>query len=42
VATVLCGATRPEQVAENTAAPALLDRLDEEQLARLEAIGAEG
>jgi aryl-alcohol dehydrogenase-like predicted oxidoreductase len=42
VATVLCGATRPEQVAENTAAPALLDRLDEEQLARLEAIGAAG
>jgi aryl-alcohol dehydrogenase-like predicted oxidoreductase len=41
VATVLCGATRPEQVAENTAAPALLERLDEEQLARLEAIGSE-
>jgi aryl-alcohol dehydrogenase-like predicted oxidoreductase len=40
VATVLCGATRPEQVAQNTAAPALLDRLDEEQLARLEAIGS--
>jgi aryl-alcohol dehydrogenase-like predicted oxidoreductase len=40
VATVLCGATRPEQVAENTAAPALLERLDEGQLARLEAIGA--
>jgi aryl-alcohol dehydrogenase-like predicted oxidoreductase len=42
VATVLGGATRPEQVAENTAAPALLDRLDEGQLERLEAIGAEG
>jgi len=42
VATVLCGATGPEQVAENTAAPALLERLDEEHLARLEAIGAEG
>jgi aryl-alcohol dehydrogenase-like predicted oxidoreductase len=41
VATVLCGATRPEQVAANTAAPALLNRLDEAQLARLEAIGAE-
>jgi len=42
VATVLFGATRPEQVAENVAGPALLERLDEEQLARLEAIGAGG
>jgi aryl-alcohol dehydrogenase-like predicted oxidoreductase len=39
VATVLFGATRPEQIAENASAPALLERLDEEQLARLEAIG---
>lgn len=39
VATVLFGATRPEQVVENATAPALLERLDEEQLARLEAIG---
>jgi aryl-alcohol dehydrogenase-like predicted oxidoreductase len=40
VATVLCGATRPEQIADNAAAPALLERLDEQHLARLEAIGA--
>jgi aryl-alcohol dehydrogenase-like predicted oxidoreductase len=41
VATVLFGATRPEQIAENASAPALLERLDEEHLARLEAIGTE-
>lgn len=39
VATVLFGATRPEQVTENAQAPALLAQLDEEQLARLQAIG---
>jgi aryl-alcohol dehydrogenase-like predicted oxidoreductase len=42
VATVLGGATRPEQIAENAAAPALLERLDEEQLFRLESIGGVG
>jgi len=40
VATVLFGATRPEQVAENAEAVAVLDRLDEATLARLRAIGA--
>jgi len=40
VATVLFGATRPEQIAENVAAVALRDRLDEPTLARLRAIGA--
>ncbi len=39
VATVLFGATTPQQIAENAQAPALLERLDEEHLARLEAIG---
>jgi aryl-alcohol dehydrogenase-like predicted oxidoreductase len=40
VASVLFGATRPEQVAENVEAAALLARLDEGELAALRAIGA--
>ncbi|UGS37117.1 aldo/keto reductase [Capillimicrobium parvum] len=39
-ATVLCGATRPEQVADNAAAADLLARLDTHQIARLRGIGA--
>jgi L-glyceraldehyde 3-phosphate reductase len=40
VASVLFGATAPAQIAENVAALALLDRLGEDELARLHAIGA--
>ena len=40
VASVLFGATRPEQVAENVAAVELLARLDEGALAELRAIAA--
>jgi len=39
-ATVLCGATRPEQVADNAAATRLLGRLDAHQIARLRGVGA--
>lgn len=39
-ATVLCGATRPEQVADNAAAVRLLGRLDAHQIARLRGVGA--
>ncbi len=39
VATVLFGATRPEQVEENVAADALLERLGEDDLASLRQIG---
>jgi L-glyceraldehyde 3-phosphate reductase len=39
VASVLFGATRPEQVAENVTAAALLSRLGEDELAALVAIG---
>jgi L-glyceraldehyde 3-phosphate reductase len=39
VATVLFGASTPEQVADNVAAWELLDRLDDEQVARLRAVG---
>jgi aryl-alcohol dehydrogenase-like predicted oxidoreductase len=39
VASVLFGATRPEQVVENVAAAALLERLDASDLAALVAIG---
>ncbi len=39
VATVLFGATTPEQVEENAAADALLDRLDDDELAELRQIG---
>ncbi len=39
VATVLFGATAPQQIAENAQAPAVLERLDEDHLARLQAIG---
>ena len=42
VATVLFGATRPAQINENAAALEVLDRLDEQQLARLKSIGATG
>ena len=38
-ATVLCGATRPEQVVDNVAAADLLARLDSRQIARLRGIG---
>jgi len=41
VATVLCGATRPEQVAENVRALDVLGRLDERRLAELAEIGGE-
>jgi aryl-alcohol dehydrogenase-like predicted oxidoreductase len=40
VASVLFGATRPEQVQENSAALTLADRLDDAQLAELKAIGS--
>jgi len=40
VASVLFGATAPEQVAQNAAALALADRLDDAQLSQLRAIGA--
>lgn len=40
VASVLFGATRPEQVRQNTAALTLADRLDDAQLAELKAIGS--
>jgi L-glyceraldehyde 3-phosphate reductase len=40
VASVLLGATAPEQVRENAAAVALLERLDAHRIARLRAIGA--
>lgn len=40
VATVLFGCTRPEQVAQNAEAVAVLERLDEPTRARLKAIGA--
>lgn len=39
VATVLLGATTPQQIADNATAPALLERLTAEQLQRLKAIG---
>jgi len=39
VASVLFGATRPEQVVQNCAAVQLLDRLDDSQLERLVSIG---
>jgi len=39
-ATVLCGATRPEQVTDNAAAVQLLGRVDTHQLARLRGVGA--
>jgi aryl-alcohol dehydrogenase-like predicted oxidoreductase len=39
-ATVLCGATRPEQVTDNVAAVQLLSRLDAHQIARLRGVGA--
>ena len=42
VATVLFGASRPEQVAENVGAVELLERLSEQDLARLRSIGAAG
>ena len=40
VASVLFGATRPEQIAENAGALELLARLSDDELARLRAIGA--
>jgi aryl-alcohol dehydrogenase-like predicted oxidoreductase len=41
VATVLCGATRPEQVTENVAGVDVLGQLDEARLAALAEIGGE-
>jgi aryl-alcohol dehydrogenase-like predicted oxidoreductase len=41
VASVLFGATRPEQITENVAAVALLSRMDARDLAALRAVGAE-
>ena len=40
VATILFGATRPEQIRENVAAAEVAEALTENQLARLRAIGA--
>ena len=40
VATVLFGATRPEQVTANVAAAALLERLTDAQRSQLAAVGA--
>jgi L-glyceraldehyde 3-phosphate reductase len=42
VATVLLGATRAEQIDENAAAVAVLDRLDERQRAALVTVGSSG
>jgi aryl-alcohol dehydrogenase-like predicted oxidoreductase len=39
VATILFGATRPEQIRENVAAAEVVEALTESQLARLRAIG---
>jgi aryl-alcohol dehydrogenase-like predicted oxidoreductase len=40
VATILTGATRPEQIDENLRAFDVLERLGEEDLAALRAVGA--
>jgi aryl-alcohol dehydrogenase-like predicted oxidoreductase len=42
VVTVLFGATRPEQVAENVGALELLDRLDDGDLASLRSLAVSG
>jgi L-glyceraldehyde 3-phosphate reductase len=42
VGSALFGATRPAQIHENVAALGVLDRLDEQQLARLKSIRATG